>query len=283
MTTDETLPPIEPAPRTDLDSFVGRTFYHLFDASRGAVVAPRWLGGQYRRLRPGDGGAARSLLLDVFPSEDGAVPFDLSRKGDTSIHIIAPDGEDPATMEIAGEGTLLLEDGELVIADETDIVAALTQLRQPEAICESLGPIWLVPPGRYAVTVWRERKKPALAVRLQPAEADAKDDAFFPHPVELEIRPELDLHTFDPADARDVIDEYCHLAAQKGFPRVRIIHGRGVGQLRQMTHALLAEHPAVASFGDAPEEWGGAGATIAWLHVADEPDTEESDTEEKGE
>lgn len=47
--------------------------------------------------------------------------------------------------------------------------------------------------------------------------------------------------------------------------RVRIIHGKGIGNLRRTVHALLAKHPNVAGFQLANEHFGGWGATIVHL------------------
>jgi len=46
---------------------------------------------------------------------------------------------------------------------------------------------------------------------------------------------------------------------------VRIIHGRGIGAQREMVRKVLARTPFVESFGDAPAEAGGWGATCAAL------------------
>jgi dsDNA-specific endonuclease/ATPase MutS2 len=47
--------------------------------------------------------------------------------------------------------------------------------------------------------------------------------------------------------------------------RVRIIHGKGIGQLRETVHQLLEKHPEVASFHLASAPFGGWGATIVHL------------------
>jgi DNA mismatch repair protein MutS2 len=46
---------------------------------------------------------------------------------------------------------------------------------------------------------------------------------------------------------------------------VRIIHGKGIGQLRQIVHTILERHPDVTAFNLANENFGGWGATIVHL------------------
>ena len=62
-----------------------------------------------------------------------------------------------------------------------------------------------------------------------------------------------------------VIEEYLQAAHARGFPEVRLIHGRGIGVQRAIVQSLLREHRLVAGFADAPEERGGKGATIVRL------------------
>jgi dsDNA-specific endonuclease/ATPase MutS2 len=46
---------------------------------------------------------------------------------------------------------------------------------------------------------------------------------------------------------------------------VRLIHGRGIGVQRRIVQSLLARHPLVVGFADAPPERGGFGATLVRL------------------
>jgi len=79
------------------------------------------------------------------------------------------------------------------------------------------------------------------------------------------LTDEIDLHTFRPKDCGDVVDEYVRAAHEAGMPRVRIIHGKGIGNLRRTVHAVLEKHPAVASFKLADERSGSWGATLVEL------------------
>jgi dsDNA-specific endonuclease/ATPase MutS2 len=84
----------------------------------------------------------------------------------------------------------------------------------------------------------------------------------FPEPVEIEITDVFDLHTIPPRDGKRVVEEYLELAREKGFPVVRIIHGKGIGVQREMVRTILARTEFVLDWTDAPPEAGGLGATI---------------------
>jgi DNA mismatch repair protein MutS2 len=61
------------------------------------------------------------------------------------------------------------------------------------------------------------------------------------------------------------VQRYLDDAALGGLSRVRIIHGKGTGRLRQGIATLLKSHPLVAGFQLASFEEGGAGATVVDL------------------
>lgn len=86
----------------------------------------------------------------------------------------------------------------------------------------------------------------------------------FPEPVEIEITDSLDLHSFSPRDVRSVVETYLQEARRKGFRRVRIIHGKGIGVQREIVRKILSKSELVKSFKTADEfSGGGWGATIA--------------------
>lgn len=93
--------------------------------------------------------------------------------------------------------------------------------------------------------------------------ADSGEEAGSPVPVPIEEA--LDLHPFHPRDIPSVVEEYLREVAARGFREVRLIHGRGTGFQRQAVQDLLARHPLVLRFADAPPERGGWGATLVWL------------------
>jgi dsDNA-specific endonuclease/ATPase MutS2 len=84
-------------------------------------------------------------------------------------------------------------------------------------------------------------------------------------PVRIPITDIIDLHSIPARDVKPVVEEYLMQAHQLGFKVLRIIHGRGIGVQREMVRSVLARTPFVQSFGDAPAEAGGWGATIVTL------------------
>ena len=90
-------------------------------------------------------------------------------------------------------------------------------------------------------------------------------------PVELPIDGELDLHTFRPQDVKAVVIDYLEACRARGLLQVRVVHGKGIGQLRQTVHAALARLPWVASFAIAGAHYGGEGATMVHLRPLEAP------------
>lgn len=86
-----------------------------------------------------------------------------------------------------------------------------------------------------------------------------------PSPVEQPIDGVLDLHTFQPQDVKELVPDYLIACREIGILEVRIIHGKGIGTLRETVHAILKKLPFVKSFRLAGEEGGGWGATIVEL------------------
>ncbi|MEN6440206.1 MAG: Smr/MutS family protein [Syntrophobacter sp.] len=84
-------------------------------------------------------------------------------------------------------------------------------------------------------------------------------------PVEFPIEDSIDLHTFQPREVKDLLNDYLEAAKEKGFEEVRVIHGKGSGVLAEIVRSILKKHPLVVSFRQADYSGGGWGATIAVL------------------
>ncbi|MGB9029151.1 MAG: Smr/MutS family protein, partial [Acidobacteriaceae bacterium] len=66
-------------------------------------------------------------------------------------------------------------------------------------------------------------------------------------------------------EAHDDVEKFLDRAFLAGLPRIRIIHGTGMGVLRRTLRAWLKEHPQVASVTEPGQNEGGAGATVVQL------------------
>jgi dsDNA-specific endonuclease/ATPase MutS2 len=84
-------------------------------------------------------------------------------------------------------------------------------------------------------------------------------------PIVIPVEDVLDLHSVPPRDAKAVVEEYLHECYRRNFAGIRVIHGRGVGTQRAMVRKVLESLDFVESYGDAPLEAGGWGATVITL------------------
>jgi DNA mismatch repair protein MutS2 len=66
-------------------------------------------------------------------------------------------------------------------------------------------------------------------------------------------------------EAQDAVEKFLDRAFLAGLPRIRIIHGTGMGVLRRTLRAWLERHPQVASVTEPSQNEGGAGATVVEL------------------
>jgi len=76
---------------------------------------------------------------------------------------------------------------------------------------------------------------------------------------------ELNLIGKQTDEAVELTDKFLDEGFLNGLSEVRIIHGHGTGALRRAIATLLTGHPHVARFKPAPQDQGGAGATIVEL------------------
>lgn len=89
-----------------------------------------------------------------------------------------------------------------------------------------------------------------------PSEEDA---------VEIPLDGILDLHAFRPRDVPSVVNEYLDACRAKGIREIRIIHGKGIGALRETVHRALERRDDVASFRLDSQSASGWGATLVVL------------------
>jgi dsDNA-specific endonuclease/ATPase MutS2 len=84
-------------------------------------------------------------------------------------------------------------------------------------------------------------------------------------PIVVPIGDTLDLHTFRPKEVPELISDYLEACREKGMLRVRIIHGKGTGTLREKVHSILRRLESVEDFRLADLEGGDWGSTVVAL------------------
>jgi len=100
---------------------------------------------------------------------------------------------------------------------------------------------------------------------------DPDDFEFDDEPIEFPIDGILDLHLFHPRDVKSLVLDYLEACRDKGITRIRIIHGKGIGELRRTVHAILDRIEWVDSYrlADDHSSWG---ATIVFILPAQDTD-----------
>jgi DNA mismatch repair protein MutS2 len=68
-------------------------------------------------------------------------------------------------------------------------------------------------------------------------------------------------------DATREVEKFVDRAFLAGLPRVRVVHGSGMGILRKALRQYLQNHPHVESVTEPPHNEGGGGATVVELRV----------------
>jgi DNA mismatch repair protein MutS2 len=66
-------------------------------------------------------------------------------------------------------------------------------------------------------------------------------------------------------EAQDEVEKFLDRALLAGLPRIRVIHGTGMGVLRRTLREYLRQHPQVATVTEPGQNEGGAGATVVEL------------------
>lgn len=95
--------------------------------------------------------------------------------------------------------------------------------------------------------------------------SDAPDSP--PDKVAWAITDELDLHLFRPKEVPSVTREYLRECRIQGISPVRIIHGKGKGNLRRTVQSILDKSPLVSCWELCGQGHGSWGATRAYLDL----------------
>jgi DNA mismatch repair protein MutS2 len=105
--------------------------------------------------------------------------------------------------------------------------------------------------GPVAVTPLEAARRSGVTVTV----ASSSDD----------LRSEINVIGKTVAEASGEVETFIDRAFLAGLPRVRIVHGSGMGVLRRALRDMLGRHPHVALVSEATQAEGGGGATVVDL------------------
>jgi len=111
-----------------------------------------------------------------------------------------------------------------------------------------------------AEVVTRASESPVSAARARGVSVVLERDA-------ENVPSEINVIGYTVDDATREVEKFIDRAFLAGLPRVRIVHGSGMGILRKALRQFLKQHPHVESVAEPPQNEGGAGATVAELRV----------------
>ncbi len=128
----------------------------------------------------------------------------------------------------------------------------------------SFGEVIALMDGEAVVLVdnWRVRVPLDRLEKRQSARLSVPQAETVVVPKPSKVPGEISLRGMKVEEALFLLDHYLDQAFLAGLEKVRVIHGKGTGALRQALWEYLAEHPLVASFYHAHPHEGGEGVTI---------------------
>jgi DNA mismatch repair protein MutS2 len=123
--------------------------------------------------------------------------------------------------------------------------------------------------GELDVTLGALRARVRLdqVVRVEKGAATKPEaSALPPAPPVFAEQIELRGQTLD--EALPKVEQFLDLAFRAGAPRLRVVHGKGTGRMRQAVRDMLAHHPLVKGFDFAAPNEGGEGVTVVEMALS---------------
>ncbi len=143
----------------------------------------------------------------------------------------------------------------------------LKGVREPARVRRLLGDDKLeVEAGFMKMQISRDEVLEVLPEKGEAGGRLPKDVSFRPAGPEAYVSfREINVIGLHAEEALERVDKFLDSAVLASVDRVRIVHGHGMGVLKRAVAELLAKHPNVEKYYPAPQNEGGAGATIAEL------------------
>jgi len=188
---------------------------------------------------------ARRALRQAESARDEAAKRNLVDDARAALHAAAPAPATPAALHDIAVGSPVLVDG----VTEPGTLLGIDDRGIAEV---ASGPLRLRVP-RAAL-----RPAPRRAEQIRSTRTVVQGSA-------PNVPLQLDLRGARAEEALAELDRYLNNAAVAGYDRVRVVHGKGTGALRNAVREALATHPLVREQAPAAANEGGDGATIVTL------------------
>jgi DNA mismatch repair protein MutS2 len=115
-----------------------------------------------------------------------------------------------------------------------------------------------IPRADIAEVVIRAANSPVQAARAKGINVRLDSD-------DVSAPTEINVIGQNVDDATREVERFVDRAFLAGMPRIRIVHGSGMGILRKAIRQYLQKHPHVANVSEPPQNEGGGGATVVEL------------------
>ena len=127
--------------------------------------------------------------------------------------------------------------------------------------------------GKNATVIFGDMRTKIPIAKLEPADAHERKESYAAFSISRETRQAIDDHKMNfhqdldirgmrGDEAINAVTYFIDDAILVGMPRVRILHGKGNGILRQLIRQYLSTVPNITSFKDEHVQFGGAGITV---------------------
>ncbi|MDD5542725.1 MAG: endonuclease MutS2 [Acidobacteriia bacterium] len=226
------------------ESFLGQVELHAKNVvekigdEKSRAQARREMDQEIKRLKERHRTQLKALVSETVPPAEEA-----SVEEDSSNHVFRV-GEKVFVRSFRKEGLLHKIDP----AGTADVLIGSFKAKVPLAECRPLKPT----ASAAAPSSRAERSKADPHVIVETTAAEST---------------EINLVGYTAEEALHTADKFLDQAFLANAPKVRIIHGSGMGVLRRSLADLFSKHPQVQKFYPAPPDQGGNGVTIVELKL----------------